>query len=116
LNSVDKLRFYMDESVELAVSEQLAASGMDVVSAHSLGVLGISDIEHLQKALAMTRVLCTYDDDFLRLAKDGYTHAGIAYFPSKNASIGAWVKSLRELQTRYTSDNVNGQVIFLPIK
>lgn len=66
-----ELRLYFDESVELAVSEQLAAGGLDVVSAHSLEVLGDEDRNHLERATAMGRVLCTYGADFLRLASEG---------------------------------------------
>ncbi len=38
-----ELRFYFDESVDLAVSEQLTLAGLDVVSAHSLDKLGDKD-------------------------------------------------------------------------
>lgn len=38
---MSEILFYFDESVELAVSEQLNASGIDVVSAHSWKVLEI---------------------------------------------------------------------------
>lgn len=67
----DELSFYFDESVELAVSEQLEIAGIDVVSAHSLAVLGDSDSNHLKRATEMGRVLCTYDTDFLIMASEG---------------------------------------------
>jgi hypothetical protein len=53
-----EIKFYFDESVELAVSEQLAASGFDTVSAHSLDALGDKDQTHLERATEMERVLC----------------------------------------------------------
>lgn len=63
--ALSDIRFYFDESVELAVSEQLRASGFDTVSAHSLDQLGDDDDSHLQRATDMGRALCTYDADFL---------------------------------------------------
>jgi hypothetical protein len=44
--------------VDLAVSEQLALAGLDVVSAHSLDKLGDEDPSHLQRAVEMGRILC----------------------------------------------------------
>lgn len=75
----NELTYYFDESVELAVSEQLAAGGLDVVSTHSLDLLGDDDRNHLERATAMGRVLCTYDADFLRLASEGVEHSGIIF-------------------------------------
>jgi predicted nuclease of predicted toxin-antitoxin system len=74
-----ELKFYFDENVYLAVSEQLAVSGLDVVSAHSLDKLGDEDPSHLQRAAEMGRVLCTSDSDFITLAQEGVEHAGIVY-------------------------------------
>jgi predicted nuclease of predicted toxin-antitoxin system len=111
-----EITFYFDESVELAVSEQLAASGIDVVSAHSLQLLGDSDSNHLIRATEMERVLCTYDTDFLRLAKDYPNHAGIAFAQHQKASIGGWIRELRALQARLTADEVIGQIIFISLR
>jgi hypothetical protein len=107
------LKLYFDESVELAVSEQLAAGGLDVVSAHSLEVLGDDDRNHLERATALRRVLCTYDADFLRLASEGVEHAGIIFAPQQKASIGRWVREIRALHARLHAEDVLGQVIFL---
>ena len=93
----NKLTLYFDESVELAVSEQLAAGGLDVVSAHSLETLGDDDRNHLERATGMGRVLCTYDADFLRLAAEGVEHAGIIFAQQQKASIGGWLKEIRAL-------------------
>ncbi|MDQ7036038.1 MAG: DUF5615 family PIN-like protein [Anaerolineae bacterium] len=79
------LRFYFDESVELAVSLQLERAGIDVVSAHSLARLGDSDDNHLQRATDLERVLCTYDQDFLRLAAEGTSHHGIIFAQQQSA-------------------------------
>jgi len=113
---LNELTFYFDESVELAVSVQLAASGLDVVSAHSLGKLGDKDPQHLTRATQMGRVLCTYDTDFLILASNGVEHAGIIFAPEQKASIGGWVREIRALHARLSAEDVINQVIFLSPK
>lgn len=105
--------FYFDESVELAVSEQLALRGVDVVSARSLGTLGQPDIVHLRLATEMGRVLCTYDADFLRLASDGTPHAGIIYSARQQASIGDWVRELLALMGHVSAEDMVNQIVFL---
>jgi hypothetical protein len=112
---LSEARFYFDESVELAVSEQLVASGLNVVSAHSLEKLGDDDRNHLERAIAMGRVLCTYDSDFLRLAHSGIEHAGIVFAPMQKASIGGWIREIRAIHSRLSAEDVTGQVIFVSI-
>ena len=112
----NELTYYFDESVELAVSAQLAAGGLDAVSAHSLELLGDDDRSHLQRASDMGRVLCTYDVDFLRLAAAGIEHRGIIYAQQRKASIGGWVKEIRALHARFRSGDLAGQVVFLSMK
>lgn len=109
----NELTYYFDESVELAVSEQLAAGGLNVVSAHSLEVLGDDDRNHLERAADMGRVLCTYDADFLRLASEGASHNGIIYAQQRKSSIGGWVTEIRALHARFRADDLIGQVVFL---
>ena len=112
---MSECRFYFDENVELAISEQLTKSGIDAVSARSLDKLSDSDANHLIRSTEMGYVFCTYDDDFLRLA---YTidHAGIIFAQQRKASIGDWVREIRAIHGRYTDEGLIAQVIFLPIR
>ena len=104
---------YFDESVELAVSEQLEKAGIDVVSAHSLAALGDSDPEHLKRATEMGRVLCTYDTDFLIMAGDGTAHTGIIFGHSKHTTISDWVREIRHLQATVTPEEATGQIFYV---
>lgn len=110
---MSNLKFYFDESVELAVSEQLRAGGYDVVSAHSLKKLGDDDKNHLVRATEMGRVLCTYDTDFLQLAHLYPDHAGIIFSQHDKASIGGWIRDIRAVYARLRAEDAIGQVIFL---
>jgi hypothetical protein len=110
---LSELRFYFDESVELVVSQQLEAGGLDIVSAHSLKKLGDDDRNHLQRAAEMRRVLCTYDSDFLVLAAQGVQHSGIVFAPQHKMSIGGWVREIRALHSRVTEEDLIGTVVYL---
>jgi hypothetical protein len=108
-----ELRFYFDESVDLAVSEQLALAGLDVVSAHSLDRLGDKDPQHLQRASEMGRVLCTCDADFLVLAQTGVDHAGIVFGAMQRFTIGDWIRYLRRLHASKDTEAVRGLVFYV---
>lgn len=102
--------------MELAISTQLAASGLDIVSAHGLERLGDTDPNHLERATRMRRVLCTYDTDFLILASQGRDHAGIIFAHQQKASIGGWVREIRALHGRLSAEEVVNQVIYLSMR
>ena len=113
---MSEIKFYFDESVELTVSAQLTAHGFDVVSAHSIEKLGDSDQNHLQRAEAMGRALCTYDADFLVLAVSGTEHAGIIYAQQYKSPIGGWVREISALSARLSAEEIRGQVIYLSMR
>jgi uncharacterized protein with PIN domain len=110
---VSELRFYLDENVPTEVGRQLRSSGIDAVTARDLGRLGGADQEHLQMATRLSRMLCTHDQDFLRLAAEGIEHAGISFSPQNRVSIGGWVRELRALHTRFDAEEVKNLVFFL---
>jgi len=112
-NRVSELQFYLDENVPTEVGSQLRSSGIDAVTVRDLGQLGAADSDHLARATALLRVLCTHDQDFLRLAAEGVEHAGIAFTPQNRASVGGWVRELRALHTRFTTEQVKNLVFFL---
>jgi hypothetical protein len=111
---LSELRFYLDENIPTEVAIQLRRSGIDAVSARDQGQLGATDFSHLKRATDLGRVLCTHDQDFLRLAVEGVEHAGIAFSLQATSSIGSWVRALRSLHTRLGPDDARNQVFFLP--
>lgn len=110
---MSELRFYLDENVPTEVARQLRAAGIDTVSTRDLEVLGDDDPSHLARATALGRVLCTHDQDFLRLAAEGWQHTGIAFVPQAGASIGGWVRALRALHARFEAEQLRDRVTFL---
>ena len=108
-----ELQFHFDESVDLAISEQLTLAGIDVVSAHSLGKLGDTDPQHLQRATEMGCILCTCDTDFLILAQEDAEHTGIVFGAMNSYTVGDWIRFIRRLYATRSAEDVAGLVFFV---
>ena len=108
-----EIRFYLDENVPVEVARQLQARGIEAVTARDLGQLGAEDVDHLQRAVDMGYVLCTYDDDFLALNREGISHAGIVFGQQDVHYIGAWVNWLELLHAVYTAEEMHNRVEYL---
>jgi len=74
-----KIRFYMDEHVAKAVTKGLRQRGVNVIVPKEVELLAASDEKHWEFSQTESRVLFTQDDDFLRLASEGFLHPGIVY-------------------------------------
>ncbi len=107
------LRFYLDENLPVEIAAQLKARGIDMVTVRDLGLLGGSDVNHLQRAAEMGCVLCTFDSDFLRLAGEGTAHAGIVFGQQDRHYIGDWVKFLVLMHAVYTPEDMQNRVEYL---
>lgn len=94
------LRFYLDENLPVEIARQLKAWGIDAITVRDLRRLGDVDENHLQRAAAGGRVLCTFDTDFIDLAARGIPHAGIVLGQPEIHSIGAGSTILNSC-TRY---------------
>ncbi len=107
------LAFYFDESVQVAIADQLIRNGIDCVTVRDLEKLSDADPNHLKRATDQKRVLVTYDDDFVEMAHKGAQHAGIVFVPNRHRRIGIVVKELRKFQVQYEQQQVKNQVWFL---
>jgi predicted nuclease of predicted toxin-antitoxin system len=105
--------FYLDENVQSDVQEQLQGFGIEVVSARTLDTLGDTDEEHLQRAIAMNYVFCTFDQDFFSLALLYPHHAGIVWATSANVGIGDWVTGLSDYHAKYAAEEMRGLIWYL---
>ncbi len=113
--AAQSLRFYLDENVPVEVARQLTARGIDVVTVNELNVLGDKDVDHLQRANTMNRVLCTYDTDFVNLAVSGVYHAGIVIGRPEQHFIGEWVRWLELMHAVYTPDDMVNRVEYVKV-
>jgi Domain of unknown function (DUF5615) len=111
-----EIRFYLDENVNVEIAVQLRKHGIDVVTVRDLELLGDEDPNHLQLATELGRVLCTHDQDFPRMSAKGIAHSGIGFAQQYGATIGGWVKALRNLHATKTAEEMKGQIVFLSVK
>ncbi|MCY3797544.1 MAG: DUF5615 family PIN-like protein [Chloroflexi bacterium] len=101
-----RIRFYLDENLSPEIATQLRLSGIDIIR----GSLGADDPVHLERATEMGRVVCTEDDDFLKLAARGIEHAGIIKGVQDKHSIGDWVNYLRFVHSICAPDDMRNNV------
>jgi hypothetical protein len=106
------VRYYTDEHVPRAVIRGLRQRGVDVLSVPEAGMLEASDAEHLALARDQGRVIFTQDDDFLRLATEGFEHAGIVYAP-QHTPIGTIVHGLMLIFRVLGAEEMEGHVEYL---
>ena len=74
--------------VELAV--QLRRRGIDAITVRDLDKLGDDDLIHLRRAAEQERVLCTYDKDYIRLAKQGIDIGVLYSFTAHIVTLAFW--------------------------
>lgn len=104
--------FYLDEHIPSAVAEGLRQRGVEVVTVGEARMLGARGEEHLAFGKEKRVVLVTHDDDFLRLAAKGVSHAGIVYVP-RGRTIGEMVQGLRMLAPVFSEEETEDRVAFL---
>ena len=109
----DRICFHLDENVDPAVADGLRRRGVDVTTTQQVGLLRASDDKQLEFALAEERILVTHDEDFLALAKEGVTHAGIVYCHPELRSIGQIIAALMLIRDCMTPDEMQNHVEFL---
>lgn len=106
------MKFYLDEHIDPVVGELLEDKGHSVTRTTE-NELGLSDREHVQRALRDKSVLVTMDDDFLSLADSVDSFPGVFfitgyYKPKKIAeSIDSSVEDL-------TVEQMKNSVIYIP--
>src|SRR5881394_3454680 len=94
----DEIRYHLDEHIDPAIARALRRAGIVVSTAVENELLGASDPNHLDVAIAHQSVLVTDDTDFLQMTKDGAEHFGIVFCVRRLRTIG---DILRELLSLY---------------
>lgn len=108
-----RIRFYLDENIPIAVSTQLKRRGIEAVTVRDLDLLGDSDLNHLERAASMGYVLCTHDADYVEMAGQGLTHAGVVFGQQHKHGIGDWVRYLELLAAFYQPEEMKDRVEYL---
>jgi predicted nuclease of predicted toxin-antitoxin system len=110
---------YIDENVHKAIADELRIRGVDALSVREDDRTGISDLEVLERARELKRVVFTRDQDFLIEAnvrsQKGETFAGVVYAHQLSVSIGRCVEDLELIAKVSTYDELCDRVQFLPL-
>ena len=109
---MSEVRFYTDEHAAAAVGNGLRLCGADILSPLEVGMLGISDSDHLEFAHSQRRVIFTPDADFLGFSADGRIHAGIVY-AHKLTKIGKIIRGLTLVHSVLTAEEMFNSVEYL---
>lgn len=83
------------------------------MTVRDLGLLGDEDINHLERAVQMGRVLCTHDADYVDMATEGIAHTGIVFGQQHKHTIGAWVEFLTLVHGVYEADELHNLVEYV---
>ncbi len=109
---MEQISFYLDEHIHRAVAEGLQRRGVNVLTVQKAGKSGVSDREQLAFAMSEARVIVTMDSDFLILASEGVSHAGIAY-ANPQRSVGELIGSLMLIYDVLTSTDMTNHIEYL---
>ena len=90
----EAIQFYFDQHIDAAVASGLSQRGIDVLTAQDAGRCGLPDVDQLQFATQESRVVVTFDSDYLALHAAGVSHAGIAWSPATKHSVGQLIHAL----------------------
>ncbi len=111
---------YLDVYVPAAITFQLRARGVDVVTAQENGAAEFTDPDLLTRASFLGRFLFTQDIRFKALAEDwqraGRTFAGLVFGHQLHGSIGQYVRDLELIAKASDSADWIGQVEQLPLR
>lgn len=72
------MKFYSDEHIDPIIGDLLEEKGHEVTRTNE-NELGLSDQEHVQKALKNESILITMDDDFLKIASKTDNIPGVVF-------------------------------------
>lgn len=114
------LSLYMDVHVPRAITSTLAVAGVDVITAQEDGCSKMPDLELLERAGSLGRVLFTRDDDLLaeatRKQRAGSPFAGVIFAHQMRVNIGQCVHDLHLLAECLSPGEIFSQVIHLPLR
>jgi len=113
------LSFYMDVHVPAAITEGLRRCGVDVLTSQEDGTREADDEALLARSTALDRTLFSQDEDLLRVADEWRTayrrFAGLVYAHQRGPSLGNCIKDLELIAKCCSPEDVENQVIFLPL-
>src|SRR5215213_3864762 len=110
------LSLYMDVHVPTAVTAGLRRRGVGILTSHEDGTDFADDVELLERATSLRRLLFTQDMDFLRIAGESRTeHCGIVFARQNTCSIGTLIDNLQLIAEACREEEMRNRLLFLPL-
>ena len=109
---MSKIKFYLDESVNVAVVAGLKRRGVHASSARDSGNRGLSDLGQLEYAGNNNFVIVTHDDDFISMVSKKQ-HSGIVYVHQQKYTIGHLIRNLKLLWDIVEDEEMKNHIEFL---
>lgn len=91
------IRYLLDEHVPHAVAHGLRLRGVEAITLAEANLLSARDDEILAHALRERLVVFSQDDDFVKIASRGASHAGVVYSKQGKRALGEIVQLLKLL-------------------
>lgn len=107
------IRFHLDEHISGHIAAGLRRRNIEVTTAAEVGLIGATDMVHLEFAASSGRVVVTQDGDFLRIHAQGVTHAGIAYCQQQSMPIGEMLRRVILIYDLLSPEEMADRVEFL---
>ena len=113
------LALYMDEHIHLAITLELRRRGVDVLTVQEDNRQGTADVDLLDRAIELQRVMFSQDQDFLIEANlrqfNGVSFNGVIYAHQKQVSIGECIRDLEIIAKASEPEDLDNRVQYLPI-
>lgn len=110
---------YMDHHVPKAITIGLRVRGVDVVTVYEDGADQLDDNLLFRRANELKRALFTQDDDLLEEAakcqREEIPFSGVIYGHQLRVTIGVCIQDLEIIAKSGESEDLENQVIFLPL-
>lgn len=84
-----------------------------MLTTREAGRTGLSDREHLEFARENNYVIVTADQDFLRLAAEGFTHSGIIFLTRAEISPGRVIREIGKIAESVGFKDMKGHIEFI---
>lgn len=112
--SNSEIVFYADENIPLDLTRELRRRNVRVVTTQDVHRASTPDEDQLTYATEHGYVLITYDNDFLRLHRQGYLHTGVVRI-APNCPYRKIINDIEFIAQAATVADCLREVFYLPL-
>ena len=114
------IAYYMDENMHSAITNGVRSKGVDVLTVQEDGFSGIADPQIFQRAVALKRVLVSFDRDMINVAMQyqaRFDHfEGLIFINLHKSSFGAFITELELISLTSHPAECSNQIQYLPLQ